>query len=155
MSIADELMPVFFELCTDVPLTDIAEIKRELQCGAIHPMDVKKRLAREIVTIYHSEAAANEAQSEFERVFSQREIPEDMPTCEINDDDLEDGAIRLVKLLITAGMATSNSEARRLIQQGAVTIDGEKLTDPLAAIQPCDGQVLRAGKLKFARINRV
>ena len=152
MSIPDDAMPVYFELCTDVPMEEIEEIKRGLQCGTIHPMDVKKRLGREIVTIYHSAEAASEAQAEFERVFSQREVPEDMPEVVLGDGDLENATIALFRLVLKAGMAASGSEARRLIQAGAVTIDGEKLTDPVAPIVPSDGQILRAGKLKFGRL---
>lgn len=152
MSIPDNVMPMYFELCTDVPLDEIEEIKRGLQCGTIHPMDAKKRLGREILSIYHSAEAALKAQAEFERVFSQREVPEDMPEVVLGEGDLEEGAIALFKLVLKAGMASSGSEARRLIQAGAVTIDGEKLTDPVASIVPTDGRILRAGKLKFARL---
>lgn len=152
MSIPDEAMPVFYELCTDLPLDEIEAIKNGLADGSLHPMQAKKRLAREIVAIYHSPEAGAEAQAEFERVFSHREIPQDMPEVSVGNGDLEDGKIRIIKLLTAAGMAPSNSEARRLVQQGAVTINGEKITDPMEAITPQDGQVLRAGKLKFARI---
>lgn len=152
MSISDEMMPNFFELCTDVPIDEINHIKADLASGKIHPMDVKKRLAREIVAIYHSTEAAAEAQAEFERVFSHHEIPEDMPEIKIRRADMQDGRLWIVKLLVSAGMAPSNSEARRLVQQGGVTIDGEKITDPSANIEVKNGQVLRAGKLKFAKI---
>lgn len=153
MSIPDEIMPSYFELCTDVPLDEIEEIKKKLSDGSMHPMEAKKRLAREIVTIYHSAEAAKEAQAEFERVFSQHEIPADMPEVSVVD-IMEDGKVWIVKLLTTANMAPSNSEARRLVMQGGVTIDGEKVSDPKANIEVKDGQVLRAGKLKFARIKQ-
>ncbi|MDH7602500.1 MAG: tyrosine--tRNA ligase [Armatimonadota bacterium] len=152
MSIPDELMHDYFELCTDVPLEEIKAIDEGLASGKLHPMEVKKRLAREIVTIYHSAEAAAEAQAEFERVFSQRETPEEMPDIVLSPEDLVDGTIWIVRLLVKAGMAPSNSEARRLVQQGAVTIDGKKITEPSANISPVDGQVVRAGKLRFGRI---
>ena len=152
MSIPDELMPTYYELCTDVPLEEIEQIKLSLSDGSAHPMDIKKHLAREIVGIYHSPEAGTAAQAEFERVFSQKEIPQDMSELQLAAADLADGKIWIVKLLILAKMALSNSEARRLIQQGAVTIDGEKIQDPSANIELKDGQVLRAGKLKFARL---
>jgi tyrosyl-tRNA synthetase len=152
MSISDELMPQFFELCTDVPLDEIEQMKTDLATGKSHPMDLKKRLAREIVTIYHFSEAAVEAQAEFERVFSQGETPDEMPELRVSQADLEDGKIWVVKLLTSADMAPSNSEARRLVQQGGVTLDGDKISDPRASVEPRDGQVLRAGKLKFARI---
>jgi len=152
MSISDEMMPDYFELCTDVPLDEIERIKQGLTSGALHPMDVKKRLGREIVAIYHGSEAAAEAQAEFERVFSHHEIPEDMPELKIDAADIHDGKVWIVKLLTAAGMAQSNGEARRLIQQGGVTLDGQKISDPSANIEVKSGQVLRAGKLKFARI---
>lgn len=152
MSIPDEIMPAYFELCTDVSLEEIAEMKSGVQSGKLHPMDVKKRLGREIVTIYHSSQAADEAQAEFERVFSRHDTPTDMPELVVEPGDVADGAVWIAKLLVKAGMAPSNSEARRLVQQGAVTIDGKKVADPSANITPKDGQIIKAGKLKFARI---
>ncbi len=152
MSIPDELMPSYFELCTDVPLDEIEQIKSDLASGKTHPMQQKKRLAREIVTVYHSADAGAAAQAEFERVFSSREVPQDMPEITISNDDVENGSIRLVKLLTTTQMAPSNSEARRLIQSGAVSIDGEKQTDVMGGVTIKDGQVLKVGKLKFAKL---
>lgn len=152
MSIPDEIMPTYFELCTDVPLDEIEQIKSGLSNGSIHPMKAKKRLAREIVRIYHSTDAANEAQKEFERVFSQKEMPQDMPELCIDSSELTDAKIWIVKLLVKAEMAPSNSEARRLIQQGGITLDGEKVKDPSANLTINNGQILKAGKLKFAKI---
>jgi len=152
MSISDDLMPTYFELCTDVPMEEIESMSKSLAAGDVHPMDLKKRLAREIVTIYHSAQDAADAQAEFEKVFSNREVPTDMPLFELAQADLENGKAWIVKLLVGAGMAPSNSEARRLVQQGGVTLDGEKVTDPRANLEVKDGQVLRAGKLKFAEI---
>ena len=152
MSIPDKLMRNYFELCTDLPMEKIDSLMSAIESGAAHPMAVKKLLAREIVTIYHSAEAAVDAQAEFERVFSQRELPENMPEIALDSSDLENGSIWIAKLLVRAGMAPSTSEARRLVQQGAVTIDGEKITDPSADVKPSDGQVLRAGKLKLGKI---
>lgn len=152
MSIPDEVMPDYYTLCTDVPLEEIETIKRDLASGKLHPMDAKKRMAREIVTIYHSAEAGTAAQAEFERVFSSREIPQDMPEVTLQPADLENGEIRLVKLITLAGLAPSGSEARRLIQSGAVSLDGEKLTDVMGSVAPSNDQVLRVGKLKFARL---
>ena len=152
MSLSDDMMPTYFELCTDIPLPEIETIKQDLAAGKVHPMDVKKRLAREIVAIYHSIEAAKKAQEEFERVFSQREVPEDMPEVALSSDDLADGKIPLVKLIAKANLSGSNSESRRLIDQGAVSIDGQKITDQSAMVQPVNGQVLRVGRLRFARL---
>lgn len=152
MSISDDMTPSYFELCTDLPLDEIGKIKGDVASGKMHPMDAKKRLAREIITIYHSAEAAAAAQAEFERVFSSREVPHDMPEVVLQPGDLDDGKIRLLKLVTQAEMAPSNSEARRLIQSGAVSLDGEKFTDAMASVPVHDGQVLRVGKLKFAKL---
>lgn len=151
MSIPDEVMPTYYELCTDVPLDEIEMIKKSLAEGTMHPMDAKKRLAREIVTIYHSCEAAAQAQAEFERVFSQHEVPADMPDVDVTG-LLEDGRVWIVRLMTSADTALSNSEARRLVEQGGVSIDGEKVTAVSANVEVRDGQVLRMGRLKFARI---
>lgn len=152
MSIPDNLMPQYFELCTDLPLPEVRAMVDAVRNDRIHPMEAKKRLAREIVTIYHNESAAVEAQVEFERVFSGREVPADLDPINVSPDDLKDGRIWIVRLLTLAGFVATNSEARRLVEQGGVTIDGAKITDPTAEITPSDGQVVRAGRLKFGEI---
>ena len=158
MSVSDDMMPSYFELCTDVPLDEIEAVKNDVASGRLHPMDAKKRLAREIVAIYHSVDAVTAAQAEFERVFSSREVPQDMPEVTLQPGEMEETgasgepAIRVAKLLTLTGTAPSGSEARRLIQSGAVSLDGEKLTDVMASVSVRDGQVLRVGKLKFVRL---
>ena len=152
MSIPDNLMSQYFELCTDVPVKEIKEMEDGISGGKLHPMDVKKRLGREIVTIYHDGAAAVEAQGEFERVFSSRELPTDIPTVKITASVLKDRKIWAPKLLSMTGTASSNSDARRLIDQGGVSLDGVKITDSNADVEIVDGQVLRVGKLKFVRL---
>ncbi|HEY3298869.1 MAG TPA: tyrosine--tRNA ligase [Armatimonadota bacterium] len=155
MSIPDNSMPQYFELCTDVPMDEVKTIQSGLKDGTMHPMDAKKRLAREIVTIYHDADAAKEAQAEFERVFSSHELPSEIEPINVPASALKEGRIWIPRLLSLAGFAASNSEARRLVEQGAVTIDGEKITDPSAEIVPNDGQILRVGKLKFGKITLV
>lgn len=152
MSIPDSVVPMYFELATDVPLEEVREIERGLAEGKLHPMEVKKRLGREIVTIYHGAESARAAQAEFERVFSQREIPEDIPEVVVPRSDFRDGKVWIVRLLVTAKMAASNGEARRLVQQGAVELDGERITDANAEIDIREGQILRSGKLRFAKL---
>ena len=152
MSIPDNLMLQYFELCTDVPIPEIREIEARLASGKLHPMDVKKRLAREIVTIYHGAEAAQAAQAEFEKVFSARELPSEIPPIRVPASAFKDGKVWIVRLLTTSGFAGTNSEARRLVEQGAVTLDDERITDVNAEIALEDGQVLRVGKLKFGRI---
>jgi len=153
MSIPDNLMLQYFELCTDVPMAEVREVEARLASGKLHPMDVKKRLAREIVTIYHGAEAAQAAQAEFERVFSARELPSEIPYRIILTSDLQNGRIWAPRLLTVTGTAASNSEARRLIAGGAVSLDGQKVTDPNAEVEVKEGQVLKVGKLRFARIH--
>jgi tyrosyl-tRNA synthetase len=152
MSIPDNLMPQYYELCTDVPMDEVKTILEGVASGKIHPMSAKKRLAREIVAIYHSEEEAAGAQAEFERVFSSHELPSDIPAISVSESDLQDGKIWIAKLLTLAGFAASSSEARRLVTQGGVTIDGDKIVDHTACVTPKNGQVLRVGKLKFGKI---
>lgn len=152
MSIPDSVMVQYYELCTDVPLEEIHEIELGLAKGTLHPMDAKKRLGYEITKIYHGEEVAQREKDEFERVFSQRELPTDMPEIEVPSSELTDGAIWGPKLLSIAGFVQTSSEARRLFQQGAVTLDGERITDPSAQVVLKDGQVLKAGKLRFGKI---
>jgi tyrosyl-tRNA synthetase len=147
MSIPDELMPTYFELATEVPLDQVASLL------AGHPMIAKKALAREIVRIYYREAAAEAAQQEFERVFSERELPEEMPEVQIpRAERKEDGRIWIGKLITLAGFALGTREARRLVEQGGVTLDGDKILDPNADVAVKPGTVLRVGRRKFARL---
>lgn len=154
MSLPDNLMVSYFELCTDVPIEEVGAIAQGLNEGRLHPMEVKRRLAREIVTIYHSAEAAQEADREFMRVFSARELPEDIPVMDVPMEYVKDGKIWLPRLLSSLGLVGSNSEGRRMIQQGAVEIDGVRHTDPMKeiSVDSLRGAVIRVGKLKFARI---
>jgi len=146
MSISDHLMPDYFRLLTDLTPHEI----NQLIAG--HPMEAKKRLAHEVVSWLHSPGEADAARARFERVFSKRELPEDMPDMPVRDADRSDGCMSIIKLLRMAGFANSNSEARRLITQGAVKLDGEKVTDVEATPELLDGQVLQVGRRRFARI---
>lgn len=151
MSIPDDVMPLYYELATDLPADEVDRIKQRITDGTIHPMEAKKRLAFEITRLYHSAEDAQHEKDEFERVFSQRELPSDIPEIAIPKAELQDGKIYAPKLLTIAGMVKSNSEARRLIEQGAVTLDGERVTD-VGNISIQDGQILRAGKLRYGKI---
>lgn len=152
MSLPDELMVRYFELVTPVPLEEVRAIAAGLASGELHPRDVKMRLAREIVGFYHGKEAALKAEEEFKRVFQQRELPEEIPVFEVNPALLEEGAIWLPRLLHVSGLVPSTSEGRRLIQQGGVKVDGEKVVDPSFKLVPADGMVIRVGKRKFLRL---
>ncbi|MCX7848272.1 MAG: tyrosine--tRNA ligase [bacterium] len=150
MSVSDEMMWKYYELVTDVALEEIEEMREGVTEGGLHPMEVKKRLAGEIVRMYHGEGAAREAREEFERVFSAREVPSEMREVRVVPDG--EGRIDVVGLLVKNGLASSNGEARRLIGQGAVELGGERVKE-LRVVAPREGEVvLRAGKRRFLRV---
>lgn len=155
MSMPDECMRDYYVLCTYVPLPEIDQMFLELADLRRHPMDLKKRLAREIVALYHDAEAGKRAQDEFERVHAKGEAPADMPELALIASDLEDGAMGVPALVTRAGFAPSNREARRLVEQGGVSLDGERLADPRARVNLVDGAVLRVGNRNFARIRLV
>ncbi|NLC38949.1 MAG: tyrosine--tRNA ligase [Clostridia bacterium] len=154
MSIGDDLMMRYFELVTPVSLEEISEINKGLDQGTLHPRDVKMRLAREIVALYHGNEAAREAEAEFQRIFQQGRLPSDIPEVQLEENQIVEGKIWLPKLLVLTGLANSSSEAIRLVKQGAVKIDGIKQTNPDAEINPRTGLVIRVGKRRFARLRR-
>ena len=146
MSIPDTLMRDYFVLLTDLPLDQVDATLAE------HPREAKARLAAEIVAFYHSHQAAAQAAAEFDRVFRQGALPDEIPQYTIDPADLEDGTIWIVRLVAAAGLAPSNSEARRLVKQGAVSINDKRIDDIDARITPVAGHILRVGKRKFAQI---
>jgi len=149
MSIPDELMPTYFLWATDVPDDEVAVL---LDPARTHPRDAKEALARAIVTRYHPAAAADRAAAEFRSVFSEKKTPDAMLDVRLTSEDLADGGIWIVALVVKAGFASSNGEARRLVAQGAVSIAGEKIKDPQAKVIPGGGQILKVGKRRFGRI---
>lgn len=155
MSIPDEVMTSYFTLCTEVPLEEVHALEADWRAGRINPRDVKRRLGREIVAIYHSQEAAHHADEQFLRIFSERAMPVDAPEREIPEHLIrEDGSVPLAALIAGLGFAASNSEARRLIQGGGVEIDGNRVDDPSAAkpVDELQGALLRVGKHKFAKL---
>ncbi len=151
MSISDELMWRYHVLLTDLSPAQIESMKTKVANEEVHPMDVKRDLASRIVTDFHSAAAARQAAERFARVFQQREDPEEMEEFVI---PIGDEGIPVVDVMVASSFAASKSEARRLIRQGGVSLDGEKLGDPAAALSAGgkSDYVLRVGKRKFGRI---
>jgi tyrosyl-tRNA synthetase len=152
MSLPDHLITHYFEFCTDVPLEEVRALDRGLQEGTVHPRDAKARLAREIVTVWHGAQAAAQAERAFQRVFVARELPEDVPEVTVDRGELVQGRLSVVQLLVQAGLAASRSEARRLIAQGGVSVDGARVLQADAEVDVRDGLVLRVGRRRFARI---
>ena len=150
MSISDELMWRYYQLLSSLSPAEIEKKKREVQEGRYHPKRAKMDLAFEIVARFHGVEAAKKAEEEFERVFAKKGLPEDMPEVVIVTAEPK---IRLVRILTDSHMARSNAEAKRLIQQGGVRWDGERITDVGFEVV-CDGNehILRVGKKKFCRV---
>ena len=149
MSIPDSLIESYFTLCTDESST---EIKKHIDSmnppagGGKNPRDVKAELAEKIVELYHGKKKAKEAKDEFFKVFSKKELPSDIPSIKLS------GNFELPLFLIELGATTSNSEARRLIDQGAVKIDGTKVTDPKSQIATHKDMIIQVGKQKYYKI---
>jgi tyrosyl-tRNA synthetase len=148
MSIPDDLIVQWFELATEVTPAEIAEIRQGLADGSLHPNATKRRLAREIVTLYHDERAAEEAEAHFDAIHKRHEIPEDVPTYQLPPGD----PVSLAGLIREAGMAVSGGEARRLISQGAVKVDGDVCHDSEVPRSSLVGSVVQVGKRRFLRI---
>ncbi len=152
MSIPDDLMPTYFALCTELPEEDVRALVEGLQRGTVHPRDAKRRLAWEIVRLWHGEEAARAAEAAFDRVFARKELPEQIPEVSIRTEELVEGRLSVARLVVRAGLAPSHSEARRLVLQGGVSLDGVRLRDPEERVVVRDGMVVRVGKRRFARI---
>jgi len=146
MSLPDELILKYFELVTELPLAEIQKIAQELAAGA-NPRDAKLRLAQEIVTLYHDAAAATEAEAEFIRMFADKGRPDDMPQI-----SLAAGEYSLLDLVIQSKLCSSNSDARRMIDSGAVKLNGEKKLLPEEKIALQKNTVLQVGKRKFCEL---
>lgn len=148
MSIPDAVMPQYFELVTDF---SIEETEAFLAEGA-HPRDAKAALASRLVQMYHGPEAARSAADEFDRVFRKGKMPEEIPDAAISADVVEDGTVAIIELLREAKLVSSNSEARRMIQQGAVKVDGKKIGDIDARVPVENGTIVQVGKRKFASV---
>ena len=145
MSIPDELMARYFMLVTDMPREEQEQLAQGLKDGSVHPRDAKMMLAKTIVALYHGDAAAAAAEQEFVRVFQERDLP-----SEIEELAIDTGEVWLPQLLHAAGMVSSNSEGKRMIQQGSVRVNGEKVMEENCTLQNDD--VLQVGKRKYRRI---
>lgn len=152
MSIPDKLILPYYELCTDITLPGLKMIEKELNPptrGGKNPRDLKAKLAYLIVQMYHSAQAAEKAAGEFDKIFSKRERPTEIPTKKINFDKLS-----FEELLLKTELASSKSEARRFIEQGGAEINAEKITDPKRIIEIKDEMVIKVGKRNFVRIKK-
>ncbi len=151
LSIPDTLIYDYFLLTTNVSGEELIEIERQLEDSSLNPRDVKRRLARTLVAMYHDEHSAHAAEEEFDRVFVKKDLPDEVPEYLIS---IGNGGIGILQLLTETKLASSNSEARRMVEQGGVTIDGERISDYNAEIRIPESIVIKVGKRRFMRVKK-
>lgn len=144
MSISDDMMANYFTLLTDLPAEKIAELTNSQKT---HPKEAKVLLAKTIITQFYDAKAADSAAEQFEKVFAQKQLPDEMPEFKLSPEP-----VSVKQLLITCKLVESGGDAKRMCAQSAVTIDGQKVADPNAQITPANGMTIQVGKRKFARI---
>lgn len=148
LSIPDSLVYNYFELATDLSNTELLEIKNKLDDPNTNPRDIKRKLARTLVTMYHSAEAAKNAEEEFDRIFVNKGTPDDVPLFKLGDMK----EINILDLIILVNFAPSKGEAKRLVTQGGVTLDGERIIDFQKSISLKERQILKVGKRKFIEL---
>jgi tyrosyl-tRNA synthetase len=155
MSMGDHVIPIYMESVTTMPMDEVERIEKGLEDGSVHPMEAKKRLAWEIVNLYHGGEAADRAKADFETQFQQRGLPSDVPEVALARalavKANEAGEIGILDLMINTGLAPNRKQAQRLVEQGGVRVDDERITDRAQMIKPVPGMVLKAGR-SFVRI---
>jgi tyrosyl-tRNA synthetase len=149
LSIPDNLILDYFLLTTNVTAEELGGFRRQLSDRSVNPRDLKRRLARELVTLYYDEPAAHRAEEEFDRIFVAKEVPENVENFTLHTGNKK---ISIIELLAATKMASSNSDARRLVQQGGVTIDGKKITDVNFVLVLEREVILKVGKRRFLKI---
>ena len=152
MSIPDKIMYNWFELLTDIPIDELVSMEGARLRGGLHPKDMKVRLAKEIVSQYHSLDEALDSQKEFEKIYARGEIPTTIPEVIVSNEFLFTEGVNIVDILMSAGYAKSRGDARRKITQGGVRVDGETISDVEFYIPAKDGQILNVGKRNFATL---
>ncbi len=148
LSIPDDLIYQYFELATNVSNQKLAEIKSQLTDGSSNPRDIKRELARTLVTMYHDQGSAEIAQQEFDNIFINKGLPDEVEEFNIG----KNKEINILDLIILVNFAPSKGEARRLVLQGGVSIDGEKISDVQCSISVKTGMILKVGKRKFIKL---
>ena len=146
LSIPDSLIGRYFEFATEISNDKLTAIENDLENGISNPRDLKRELARELVTLYHDNDAALKAEQEFDALFIQKDEPDDMPEYRLAESE------KLIGIMVKNGMVASNGEGKRMISQGGVRLDKEKVDDIHSTIEPGKNVVLKVGKRKFLRI---
>lgn len=148
LSISDDLMFRYYELLSDLSSVEIEKLKTKMAGGELHPKEIKKQLARELTARFHSEEAAMAAEANFEKVFQQKGLPDEIPEKVIASSE----PVWLPQLLVDAQLVSSSSEGRRMIKQNAVSLDGEKVADMNFSVEPHGETLVRVGKRRFCKI---
>ncbi len=146
LSIPDTLIGKYFEYATTISVESLDDIKKDLSAGKSNPRDLKRQLAREIVQIYHDKDAAQKAEFDFDALFIKKDIPDDIPEYALSSTET------LVSIMVGNELVSSNGDAKRMIKQGAVKLDDEKISDMFFEVSPDSEKVLKVGKRKFLRI---
>ncbi len=152
MSIPDNLMITYFGLLTDITYQDLEQIEKNIKENSTHPRDIKKRLAKEIVKIYHGYNKANEAEKHFEQVFQDKMDPKNIQNLPVPSGELTENKLWIVKLIKMTKLLNSTGEVVRIIEQGGIRINHKKVTKPNIDLKIEDGDILRVGKLNFYKI---
>ncbi len=150
MSVSDELMFRYYELLSSMDMAEIDALRKDMEQGGIHPREVKVKLAMELVARFHGKDAAVRAREAFDAQFRRGEVPKDIPEFAVPG-DMDRAALFLPRLLKETGLVKSASEARRLIKQGAVSVDGVKVVGEEISLGS-DGAVIKVGKRRFVRL---
>ncbi len=149
LRIPDSLIYSYFELTTDVSNKDLQEIKKQSESGSTNPRDLKRRLARTLVELYYDADLARKAEEEFDRIFVDKTLPDEVEEYRLKS---ENGISNVSGLMVSSKLASSKSDARRLIEQGGVSIDGDKITDFNAPLPTKSEFVIKVGKRRFLRV---
>ncbi len=152
LSIPDSLIYNYYELATDISNKELLDIKDKLNGNSVNPRDLKRSLAKTLVAMYYGQNEADEAEAEFDKIFISKEIPDDIPEYQLENGIDEIG---ILDLIVKVNFAPSKGEARRLVTQGGVLVDGEKITDIAAKINLTKESILKVGKRKFIKIKKV
>lgn len=152
MSVPDELMLRYYELATDISSEELEALRSGIADGSVHPRDAKMNLAKTFVRMFHGEEAAQEAENHFKTVFQQRALPTDLPEVTVDLSAYENGEANIVNLAFDLKLSDSKGDARRMVQQGAVKVNEEKVDDINQSVKLTDGMVVQVGKRKFAKV---
>jgi tyrosyl-tRNA synthetase len=148
LSIPDDLIYNYFELATNLSNEDLLDVKKQLENPATNPRNIKRQLAKTLVTMYHSPEAAQNAEEEFDRIFVNKGTPDEIPEFKFGNQK----EINILDLIILVNFAASKGEAKRLVTQGGVTLNGEKIEDFQNIVHLKDGMILKVGKRKFIKL---